>query len=66
MENIDWNVYFNGDNKDYNTKYLRTVLESLLDSSIDDIRKNVNNCDVKVTEEQIKEFLNNKLEEENP
>ena len=24
MENIDWNVYFKGDNKDYDTKYLRT------------------------------------------
>lgn len=66
MENIDWNVYFKGDNKDYDTKYLRTILESLLDNSIEDIRKNVNNCDIKVTEEQIKEYLNNKLEEENP
>ena len=66
MKNIDWNVYFKGDNKDYDTKYLRTILESLLDNSIEDIRKNVNNCDIKVTEEQIKEYLNNKLEEENP
>lgn len=66
MENINWNVYFKGNNKDYDTKYLRIVLESLLDNSIEDIRKNVNNCDIKVTEVQIKEFLNNKLEEENP
>lgn len=66
MENIDWNVYFKGDNKYYDVKYLRTVLESLLDSSIEDIRKNINNCDVKLTEKQIKEFLNSKLEEENP
>ncbi len=66
MENIDWNAYFKGDNKDYDTKYLRTILESLLDNSIEDIRKNVNNCDIKVTEEKIKEYLNSKLEEENP
>ena len=62
MENIDWNVYFKDNNKDYDTKYLRIVLESLLDSSIEDIRKNINNCDVKLTEKQIKEYLNSKPE----
>ena len=59
--------YFDSsDNKCYNSKILITILEDVLGKNIETIKKELSELKIVVTNEQIKEYLNNKFEEENP
>lgn len=67
MEKINLKTYFAGkEDRYYNPKYLIIILEELLGTSFDTIKEKVNNAQVIVTEEEIKEFLKSSFEKENP
>ena len=63
MDNIS--NFFN-ENIYYDPKFIITILENLLESNFEEIKTNIYNANIIVNEKQIKAFLNQKLEEENP
>ncbi len=65
MNNLE--SYSDGtDNKYCDYQSIITILEELCDCKLDEIKNGVNNAKVVVTNEQIKEYLDNKLAVENP
>ncbi len=67
MMNLNLEPYFeNANTKYYNPKYIITILENILEKKICDIEDEINNAKIVVSEEQIKEYFEKKLEEENP
>lgn len=67
MEKYNIEKYFeNSDNEYYNSKFIITILEDVLGKNTEIIKKELSELKIVVTIEQIKEYLNNKFEEENP
>ena len=67
MQKIDFQKFFDGnDAMHYDSKYPITILERILEKSFDEIKTIVIDAKVIVSEVQIKEFLEQKLEEEDP
>ncbi len=67
MEHLDFEPYFESDaNKYYDSKYIVTILENILGNKLDDIKNEINNTQIVVTKGQITEYLEKKLEEEDP
>lgn len=58
MENLNFDSYFEStDNQYYDSKFIITILENILGTNFDDIKKTVNGAQVVVTKEQITKFL---------
>lgn len=67
MIDVDFNDYFNNsDNKYYDSKFIIKILEDILDKGIGDINSDIDNCQITVTQKQIREYLKQKLTIENP
>lgn len=67
MKSINFDDYFNDtNNRYYDSKYIITILENLLDNKLDNIKHEVKSTQIIVTKNQIKSFLEKRLEEENP
>lgn len=67
MNMLNFQTYFESTDKQYyEPKYIIVILESILGNKLEDIKSSVNNTQIIVTVEQITEFLENKMEEENP
>ena len=67
MPYLNFDSYFkNTNNQYYDSKYLITILENILESKIDEIKKKVTNAQIMVSEEQIVEYLGKKFAEEEP
>lgn len=64
---LNFNEYFN-DEEDtyYDSRIIRDILESVLNKSMDEIKEEIDNCAVTLSEKEIKEFLDKTLLEENP
>ena len=67
MSNNEFQRFFEeNDNSCYNPRYLITILESSLENNFDAIKAQVASSKVTVNETQIQEYLDQRLEEENP
>ena len=67
MTNNDFQKFADeNDNQYYDPKYLITLLESSLENNFDAIKAQVASSKVTVNETQIQEYLDQRLEEENP
>ena len=65
MDELNFEHYFeNKDIKYYDSKYIITVLENILGGCLDDIKNKIKNTQIVVNEEQIREYLEKKFEEE--
>lgn len=65
MEKLNFETYFKDSNrKYYDSKYIITILESILGKKLDEIKKEVKNAKVSVTKEEITEFLEKRFEED--
>ncbi len=67
MENLNFEPYFGDtDIQYYDSKYLITILENILENKLDEIKNKINNTQVMVSKEQITEYLEKRFAEENP
>lgn len=67
MEKLNLENYFNEiDKKYYEPKILITILEDILNKKFNNIKNNVNNSEITITEKEITEFLEKKFVEEEP
>ena len=66
MASINIEEYFKDNMKMYDSKYLITILEGILEKSIDEIIEDINNKKVVVTSEQIKSYLEQRFNEDDP
>ena len=58
MIDVDFNDYFdNSDNNYYDSKFIIKILEDILDKGIDSINSDIDNCQITVTQKQIREYL---------
>ncbi len=67
MVNLNLEPYFeSADIQYYDSKYMITILENILGNKIEDIKKEINDAQIVVSNEQIKEYLEKTFEEEDP
>ena len=67
MDKYDFSKYFNKyDTRYLNPKIMLEILEDVLVKSFDEIKKEINNITITVTEEEIKKHLDEVFEVENP
>lgn len=67
MKNLNFEPYFDStDTQYYESKYIITILENILENRLDDIKNEINNTQIVVSKEQIKEYLKKTFEQENP
>ncbi len=66
MSNLNFQKYFDEDNYYYDSKYIITILETMLGINFEEIKRTVNDSKVLLTEEQIEAFLKQRLVEEDP
>ena len=65
MSKFNFQEYFDENKKTYyDSKYIITILESVLERDFDEIKSTVSNSKVLLTEEEIKTFLEQILVEE--
>jgi len=67
MEKYNLEKYFNNsDIKYYDAKILITIIEDILNKDLNSIKKDIDELIITVDEKQIKNYLNQKFEKENP
>ena len=64
--NKELEIYLNSDKKYYDVKYIIIILEDILNMPLTDIKKVISNSNVTVTGEQIKTYLDELFEMEEP
>ncbi len=63
MKNLNFEPYFDStDTQYYESKYIITILENILENRLDDIKNEINNTQIVVSKEQIKEYLKKTFE----
>lgn len=66
MKSLNLKKYLNNEKKYYDSKILIEIIEDITTKTIEEIIDDINNSDVNVNCEQIIEYLNNKLIEDEP